>query len=134
MRSVLILSFVVLLFAAACGGPADAPPVPDAEEAPDAVEEVSAGDPDAGESGYQSLCVACHGADATGVEGLGRDLTTSEFVGDSSDAELLEFVIAGRPTTDPENITGVDMPPRGGNPALGDEEILDIIAYLRSLR
>ena len=93
MRSILLLSFVVLLLAAACGGPADEPAAPDAEEAPDtgAAEEVSAGDPDAGKTGYDSLCAACHGPDATGVEGLGRDLTTSEFVGDSSDSEMLEY-------------------------------------------
>jgi cytochrome c5 len=28
----------------------------------------------------------------------------------------------------------VDMPPKGGNPALSDAQLLDIIAYMRSLQ
>jgi hypothetical protein len=50
------------------------------------------------------------------------------------DAELLEFVKTGRPVGDPLNTTGVDMPPKGGNPALSDVQILDIIAHIRTLQ
>ena len=39
----------------------------------------------------------------------------------------------GRSTSDPANTTGVDMPPKGGNPALTDQDLLDIIAYIRTL-
>ena len=60
-------------------------------------------------------------------------LTTSEFLSTSSQAELLAFVKQGRPVGHPDNTTGIDMPPKGGNPALTDEQIVDIIAYLRTL-
>ena len=58
----------------------------------------------------------------------------SDFVKGLSDQELLAFIKKGRPTSDPANTTGVDMPPKGGNPSLTDQQILDIIAYIRSLQ
>ncbi|NPV65900.1 MAG: cytochrome c [Anaerolineae bacterium] len=88
----------------------------------------------AGEAAYASLCTACHGPDARGLPNLGKDLVDSEFVRSQSDRELQQFIIMGRPIWDPANTTGVDMPPRGGNPALSNEDILNIIAYLRSLQ
>lgn len=78
-------------------------------------------------------CSACHGPDALGVQGLGKDLVNSEFVHSLSDADLLTFIKMGRPIWDEMNTTGIDMPSRGGNPTLTDDDILAIIAYLRSL-
>ena len=46
---------------------------------------------------------------------------------------MLEFVKVGRPTGDPLNTTGVDMPPKGGNPALSEEDLYDIVAYIRAI-
>jgi disulfide bond formation protein DsbB len=71
--------------------------------------------------------------DAKGLPGLGKDLTLSEFVRDHTDQELIAFVKQGRPSSDPANTTGVDMPPKGGNPALNDTDIANIVAYLRTL-
>ena len=68
-----------------------------------------------------------------GVEGLGKPFTTSEFLLTVSDQELLDFIKTGRPISHPDNTTGVDMPPKGGNPALTDEQLTDIIAYIRTL-
>lgn len=85
-----------------------------------------------GERSY-SLCSACHGPDARGLPNLGKDLVTSEFVAGLTDEALLAFVKTGRPIWDPLNTTGLDMPGKGGNPALKDEEILAIIAYVRTL-
>jgi disulfide bond formation protein DsbB len=82
---------------------------------------------------FISSCSACHGADAGGVEGAGVALRGSEFVNAKDDKELLTFIKMGRPVWDPESKTGVDMPPKGGNPALSDDEINEIIAYLRAL-
>ena len=80
-----------------------------------------------------AVCIACHGAGGVGVEGLGKPFTTSEFLLTVSDQELLDFIKTGRPISHPDNTTGVDMPPKGGNPALTDEQLTDIIAYIRTL-
>lgn len=83
---------------------------------------------------YASTCITCHGPGAKGLKSLGKDLTTSEFVSKSNDDALLAFVKRGRSPGEPENTTGIAMPPKGGNPALTDDQILDVIAYLRSLQ
>jgi disulfide bond formation protein DsbB len=72
------------------------------------------------------------GGDSGDADGLGKSLI-SDFVTGQSDAELVEFLKIGRPTSDPLNTTGVDMAPRGGNPSLTDADLLDIVAFLRSL-
>jgi disulfide bond formation protein DsbB len=46
---------------------------------------------------------------------------------------LLAFVKTGRPPGDPANTTGVDMPPKGGNPTLTDQDLADIIAHIRTV-
>lgn len=97
-------------------------------------ETVSAGDPEAGEEFFGEVCSACHGPGGEGIEGLGKDLTTSEFVAGLSDEELLAFIQEGRPVDHPDNTTGVAMPPRGGNPDFTDEQLLDIIAHIRILQ
>jgi disulfide bond formation protein DsbB len=50
-----------------------------------------------------------------------------------NDQDLLTFIKTGRPIWDTLNTTGVDMPARGGNPTLTDDDLLAIVAYLRSL-
>lgn len=120
---------VLALALVACGGESTTE-----EGAGGEGETVSAGDPVAGEEKYNEVCIACHGPEGEGIEGLGKPFQTSEFVRTHSDQELLEFIKQGRPISDPENTTGVDMPPKGGNPALTDEQIMDIIAYIRTLQ
>jgi disulfide bond formation protein DsbB len=92
------------------------------------------GDGTAGKSKFESTCSACHGPDAKGIAGLGKDLTTSEFAKGLPDAAFILFITQGRPASDPLNTTGVDMPPRGGNPAFTDQDLADIVAYVRSLQ
>jgi mono/diheme cytochrome c family protein len=94
----------------------------------------AAGDPQQGEVLYNQACIACHGEAGVGIEGLGKPFPTSDFIRTHSDQELLDFIKQGRPVGHPDNTTGVDMPPKGGNPALSDEDILDIIAYIRTLQ
>ena len=67
-------------------------------------------------------------------EGLDKDMTTSEFIAGKSDDELVEFIKAGRAPDDPLNTTGVAMLPKGGNPSLSDEDLYDIVAYIRTLQ
>lgn len=83
---------------------------------------------------YAQSCASCHGKNGKGVAGLGKDLVNSEFCKSLDDDSLLEFVKKGRDPSDPANTSGVGMPAKGGNPALSDDDILDIIAYLRSLQ
>ncbi|NCF67643.1 MAG: c-type cytochrome [Chloroflexi bacterium] len=129
-RSVLIIVLMLLLVAlAACGGGGDSTSSQAEEEAV----AVSSGDPDAGKEQYDMLCIACHGPGGEGIEGLGKAFTTSEFLRERSDEEMLEFIKVGRPSSDPLNTTGVDMPPKGGNPALTDDQIIDIVAFVRTL-
>lgn len=92
------------------------------------------GDPVNGQQKFAGTCITCHGPDAKGMTGLGKDLTTSEFLRTKSNTEMVAFLQTGRPSSDPLNTTGVDMPPRGGNPALTDQDLADIIAYVRSLQ
>jgi disulfide bond formation protein DsbB len=94
---------------------------------------VSAGDPVAGQEKFVATCSACHGTAGEGVQGLGKDMTTSEFIADKTDKELLEFIKRGRDPSDPLNTTGIAMPPKGGNPALADKNLQDIIAYIRTI-
>lgn len=87
-----------------------------------------------GQTLYGQTCFTCHGPDATGIEGLGKDLTNNEFIMGSTDQELLAYVNEGRPVDHPDNTTGVAMPPKGGFDFLTDDDILAIIAYLRTLQ
>jgi mono/diheme cytochrome c family protein len=96
-------------------------------------ETVIMGDPAAGERLFQTTCFACHGVDAAGLPGQGKDLTTSVFTRGLSDEAFVEFVKVGRKVTDPLNTTGQDMPPYGGNPALSEQDLYDIVAYIRTL-
>lgn len=91
------------------------------------------GDPITGETLFQTTCFACHGVDATGLPGQGKDLTTSQFTRGLSDSEFVAFVIDGRDINDPLNTTGVDMPPKGGNPVLSEQDLYNIVAYIRTL-
>ncbi len=116
---------LVSVFLAACGGGGAASPT----AAP-----IPPGDAGRGKTVFEGTCAACHGPDATGLPGLGKDLTTSEFAKGKSDAELVAFVKVGRPTSDPLNTTGVEMPARGGNAALTDQDLADVVAYMRTLQ
>ena len=129
---VMFIALSVLVLLVGCGG-GDETAASNDNGSGNEADNVAAGDPEAGESLYVQNCSACHGPDAKGLPNLGKDLTTSDFVHDNSDQELLAFVKQGRPVSDPDNTTGIDMPPKGGNPALTDQQILDIIAYLRTL-
>lgn len=116
--------------AIAGGGQADADAGDD--EADDDVAESGGGDAGHGKEIFVA-CAACHGPDGKGVPNLGKDLTTSTFAKGLTDAELVAFLKVGRDATDPLNTTGVAMPPKGGNPALTDDDLLDIVAYVREL-
>ena len=79
-------------------------------------------------------CASCHGVDLHGLPQNGLNLASSMFVAQSDDDHLLAFLRAGRQSFEPGNTTGVAMPPRGGNPLLSDERLMDVVAYLRTVQ
>lgn len=87
-----------------------------------------------GEDLFKTTCSACHGSDAKGISGLGKDLVHNDFINSLNDPKLRDFIVTGRSAWDKANTTGVDMPPKGGNPSLSDQQIDAIVAYLRSLQ
>lgn len=112
---------VPFVFAVACGGGGGS----------------SAANPEqvaAGEKVFMTTCATCHGRDAMGLPRLGKGLHHNQFVRGNDDQEMLEFLKVGRRANDPLNTTGVDMPPRGGNPALTDQDLQNVIAYVRTLQ
>ncbi|MFQ5924073.1 MAG: c-type cytochrome [Anaerolineales bacterium] len=127
MRKTLWISLAlgVAVLLAACGGSGE----PEAEEPAYSPEMIAEGD-----ALYQQTCFACHGPDGKGLPNLGKDLTTSEFVKSSSDAELLAYVLEGRTADDPLNTTGIAMPPKGGFAFLTEDDINSIIAFVRSIQ
>lgn len=120
------LLLLVVLGLAACGGSG----TPAAAKPPGG----AGGDIAKGKELFAGTCAACHGPDARGLPNLGKDLTTSTFVKDQNDQQLVEFIKKGRQPGEPGNTTGVAMPPKGGNPALTDKDLADIVAYIRTLQ
>jgi disulfide bond formation protein DsbB len=128
---VLLLVVLMLTLLAACGDDKESDAAASSDTAPVAAAPV--GDAEKGEEIFSTTCIACHGEGGVGVPNLGKDMTTSTFIHGSSDEDLLAFIKKGRDPGDPANTTGVAMPSRGGNPALSDEDLMDVIAYVRTL-
>ena len=128
VRSTKILTILaaIALVAAACSGGDDDSSSGNGDGA------ASSGDAANGEQLYQGTCQACHGPDLMGIEGLGKPLAASEFIQSQTDDELVAFLVVGRPADHPDNTTGVAMLPRGGNPSLSDDDLYDIVAFLRT--
>lgn len=84
-----------------------------------------------GEMVFQGTCTACHGFNARGITGLGKDLVESEFMDSVDEQGFIDFVVEGRPADHPQNTTGVAMPPMGGNPALTQEDLGAVYQWLR---
>jgi cytochrome c5 len=83
---------------------------------------------------FRRTCAVCHGQNAEGMPRLGKNLHNNPFVASQTDEALVQFLIEGRPATHPDNTRGVDMPPKGGNPALTNDNLQQIVVYLRSIQ
>lgn len=94
---------------------------------------VAPGDALAGERLFATACATCHGFDAEGFPGLGKALRENLSIRDNSEDQLVQFLKEGRAEDDLLNSTGVEMPPRGGDPALSDQDLRDVAAFLRSI-
>jgi mono/diheme cytochrome c family protein len=87
-----------------------------------------------GQRYYEETCAGCHGFQGEGVAGLGLPLVTSPLVMYASDLELLIFLRVGRPADHPDSTLGISMPPSGGRPDWNNDEMGNVVAYLRQLR
>jgi cytochrome c5 len=122
--------FGLLAFCAGCGGEGDASTTTTADTPQVDANMLARAK---GKQVFKQTCVACHGEDAKGIEGLGKDWTKSEYIANSSDDEIVAFLKVGRTIEDPVNTTGIAMPPRGGNPNLTDEDLRNVVLYMRKL-
>ena len=113
---VAVLFAVPAAFTVACGG-----------GAPKATPEQLA----AGEKVFMTTCATCHGKDGHGLPKLGKDQHANPFIRENSEAQLIDYVKTGRLAGDPLNTTGVAMPPKGGNPALTDTDVANVVSYIR---
>lgn len=129
MRRVLIGIALVAVIAAACGGGSSA----GGDDTSTTTAATMTGDAVSGFTLYQATCMACHGPNGEGIEGLGKPWVGSTFINERTDLEMYEFLLVGRPADDPLNTTGVAMLPKGGNPSLTDQDLYDLIAFMRSL-
>jgi len=79
---------------------------------------------------FGTNCVACHGPDAKGVQGLGVSLVASRLVADSSPADLIIFLQEGRAADAPDNVSGVPMPSFAW---MTDADLAEVADYIKSL-
>ncbi len=86
-----------------------------------------------GEEVYLATCSPCHGTEGEGVAGLGSSLIAGEIL-TISDEEMRRLIIEGEDATDPGNSMGVAMPAKGGNPRLSDQQVDEVVGYVRALR
>ena len=78
------------------------------------------GDAASGEQIFVEVCKGCHGAEGQG--GVGLRLKPSQFIQDSTNAEMLTLLFTGR--------TGTAM--RSFSGQLSEKQLADVIAFLRT--
>ena len=127
-RMKILLLGALMLATAACGGGAGTD-----DPSTTTTAAIASGDPAHGLELYQGTCVVCHGPNGEGIAGLGKPWVGSQFINERTDAEMLAFLLVGRLIDDPLNTTGIAMLPKGGNPNLTEADLLDLIAYMRTL-
>ena len=98
------------------------------EEATEMV--ASAGDANEGSKLYKLKCAACHGAGGKGTA-MAPSFIDNEWMADASDEVLTDVIVNGRQGADKRyKEYAIGMPAQKG---MSDEEIDDLIAYMRSL-
>jgi mono/diheme cytochrome c family protein len=85
-------------------------------------------DVEAGQAVYSQTCIACHGANGKGTIPGVRDFTAADGPLAKSDEELVKSITEGFQSPG----SPLSMPPKGGNPALTEEDVQAVLAYLRA--
>ena len=92
------------------------------------------GDAEEGRKIFSTTCVTCHGPTGGGIANLAPSVRGSEFIAAADDAAVAGVIRLGRPANDPSNKSKKVMPARGGNPFLGDDTIVHLVAFIRSVQ
>jgi mono/diheme cytochrome c family protein len=87
-----------------------------------------AGDAENGATVFDSTCVACHAEDGKGAFPGIPDFTKAGGRLAQSDEQLFQSIKFGMQT--PGSI--MPMPELGGNPDITDQQVRDVIAYLKA--
>lgn len=89
---------------------------------------LAAGDPARGSQIYQETCVACHGENGKGALDGVPDLTAPGGRLSKPDDVLLRHIIDGFQSPG----SPMPMPAKGGNPDLTDQDMANVLAYMRT--
>jgi mono/diheme cytochrome c family protein len=92
------------------------------------------GNAEEGQKIFSTSCVTCHGPTGGGLPNLAPSLRGSAFVASADDAGVGNVIRTGRAVNHPINKSGKVMPARGGNPFLGDDKIVHLVAFIRVLQ
>lgn len=88
-------------------------------------------DPAVGKKIFKTnLCVDCHGIKGKPVLPGVPNFYKGERL-EKDDETLMEAIRMGN--DNPENPIAPEMPPYGGGPELSDEQLVDVLAYIRTL-
>lgn len=82
----------------------------------------------AGEAVYSQTCIACHGGDGTGTIPGVRDFSAKDGPLSKPDEELVNNITNGFQSPG----AFMAMPPKGGNPALTEADIVAVLAFIRA--
>ena|SRR5579859_5525460 len=130
LYAVIALAVPAMLFLTASSTMADSSPSPTGGPA-------YPGDPAKGETLFGPNCASCHGASATG--GVGASLNPIEVLPGTKDKAaaldfdyLIQTITNGR-KHQPGDPYQTDMPAKGGNPTLSDQDVKDLASYIVQL-
>ena len=94
---------------------------------PLSADHIAPGDPVKGAAIYNETCIACHGANGKGeLEGV-PNFTKKKNPLKQTDDILIEHILNGFQSEG----SFMAMPPGGGNPDLTEEDVANVLAYLR---
>jgi putative membrane-bound dehydrogenase-like protein len=91
--------------------------------------------PTAGETVYEMACLPCHQPEGKGLPGVYPPLTGSEWVRAENTSRLIRIVLHGLQgplTVAGQNFGGPDTVPMPAMGGLSDEQISDVLTYVRS--
>ena len=131
MMSIRNLAFIffALIFLIACGNNSKKPQKSVIVQPDTKKEEVNIMADHPGKKVYDSICLACHMRDGTGVPGMHPPLTKSDYVNGDPE-KLITIVLKG--LSGEVNINGDIynniMPPQ---PNLTDQQIADVLTFIR---